>query len=36
MSAIGGSKIEAAAFFCAVAFADRGGNASKLSGRFGE
>jgi hypothetical protein len=29
-------KIEAAAFFCTIAFADRGSNASKLSGRFGE
>jgi len=29
-------KIEAGAFFFTLALADRGGNATELSGRFGE
>jgi hypothetical protein len=29
-------KIEGGALFCTLALADRGGNATELSGRFGE
>ena len=36
MSAIGGSRSKAGVFFFTLAFADHEGNATELSGRFGE